>query len=77
MKRTDEQYAMEHGEYLSTSAESFMEQHNHAMAAHDRGEDHDSDGMSDAWRNLQLSIYEFRKRAARAGHEPSAVKFNR
>jgi hypothetical protein len=35
------------------------------------------DMVSDAWDGLRSAVYEFRKRAARAGHEPSAIKFNR
>jgi hypothetical protein len=31
--------------------------------------------VTEAWRGLGGAIYEFRKRAARAGHEPSAIEF--
>lgn len=74
--RDDKDFAIEFGEYLATSAEHFMAQHNHYIAAIGRKENPDGESISDAWRGLQSAIYEFRKRATRAGHKPSAEKFN-
>jgi len=79
--RDDNDYAIEFGEYLATAAEGFMEATNAVSAAQmlaDFGAAQAADEtLTEAWKCLQSAIYEFRKRAARAGHEPSAVKFNR
>jgi hypothetical protein len=75
--RDDKDFAIEFGEYLATSAEHFMAQHNQFMKALSLEQEPDRDALSDVWSGLANAIYEFRKRATRAGHKPSAEKFNR
>jgi hypothetical protein len=79
MERSDKDYAIEFGEYLATAADDFMREQNRFSALELDGDDTqaDRDAQSDAWKRLQNAVYEFRKRATRAGHEPSATKFNR
>jgi hypothetical protein len=77
--RDDKDYAIEFGEYLAKAAEELM------AAINDQAGVDDYDGglaradaaqrVTEAWRGLQEGVYEFRKRAARAGHEPSAIEF--
>jgi len=79
--RTDKDFAIEFGEYLATAADDFMAAVNHHEAAQ-RLSDFDAeqaaaDALTDHWKALQEAVYEFRKRASRAGHVPSAIKFNR
>mgnify|MGYP007007270510 CR=1 FL=1 len=77
--RDDMDFAIEFGEYLATAADHFMRVENKFTALLMDGDDTegDRDEHSDAWRGLASAIYEFRKRATRAGHKPSAEKFNR
>lgn len=79
--RDDKDFAIEFGEYLATAADDFLVALNHRDAAlrlSDFGAEQAADeALTDHWRALQDAVYEFRKRAARAGHEPSAEKFNR
>lgn len=65
--RTSVDYAIEFGRYLATAAESFMGEQNRAVEA---GEDPDADFC----RALESAIYEFRKRADRAGQETALVR---
>ena len=78
-QRTDAGYAIEFGEYLSVAAEHYLHLSNkYRDQIENRTEHHiHPDMVSDAWGALQSAVYEFRKRAARAGHKPSAIKFNR
>jgi len=60
--RTDQDFAIEFGEYLAKAAERFMDHHNsreYPSAA-------ELDEGVDRWRALQAAIHEFRKRAERA-----------
>lgn len=79
--RDDKDFAIEFGEYLATSVDDFLAALNHRDAAQrlsDFGAEQSADeALTDHWRALQSAVYEFRKRAARAGHDPSAVKLNR
>lgn len=81
MQRDDKDYAIEFGEYLAKAAERFMDSENAVEAARmlsDFGAEQDASAdHSEAWRSLESAIYEFRKRAARAGHEPPAIDLNR
>lgn len=81
MNRDDKDYAIEFGEYLATSADEFLQSCNALEASRmlsDFGAQTVAEqGHNDAWRHLTDAVYEFRKRAARAGHAPSAIKFNR
>jgi len=58
--RTPQEYAIEHGGYLATAAEAYMQAINEYSAG-----DKDSDYLSDHWRALQNAVGEFRKRVAR------------
>jgi hypothetical protein len=79
MERDDKDYAIEFGEYLAKAAREFMEAHNDIQRAQmlsDFGAATEAEArVTEAWRSLEGAIYEFRKRATRAGHEPSAVEF--
>ena len=82
MQRDDKDYAIEFGEYLATAAERFLQAVNDLDEAEIEGmdeveEQERAESRSEAWSALQSAVYEFRKRATRAGHEPSAIKFNR
>lgn len=66
-ERTAQDYAIEHGEYLATSAEQFM-----ALFGELHPPSHDD--RSDAWGGLKSAIYEFRKRAARVKSDAPAEK---
>lgn len=59
VRRSDVDYAIEFGRYLSAAAERFMADQNRAAEA---GEDPDPD----LWRALDSAIHEFRNRADRA-----------
>lgn len=78
--RTDKDYAIEFGEYLAKAAVRLMNAQNAVDAG--RMEDVDEDAQqrleqsySEAFGDVQNAVYEFRKRATRAGHEPSAIEF--
>lgn len=77
--RTDADYAIEFGEYLAAAAEHYLFTSDKYRDQVENGARHGihSDFVSDAWQGLQSAIYEFRKRATRAGHEPSAKIFSR
>jgi hypothetical protein len=77
--RTDADYAIEFGEYLAVAAENYLHTSDRYRDQVENGAKHHihPDMVSDAWQGLQSAVYEFRKRAARAGHKPSAEKFNR
>lgn len=81
MSRDDKDYAIEFGEYLATAADDFLAACNAVQSARmlsDFGaETEATQSHDDAWKTLNEAVYEFRKRAARAGHEPSATKFNK
>lgn len=70
MTRTDKDYAIEFGDYLATSAEEFLKFLNESGAS---AKAPDQSGLTDHWRGLQSSIYEFRKRAAKARANAPAV----
>lgn len=78
--RTDKDFAIEFGEYLATAAENFMDSINAFDQACMQGDflaQSVAEGdKSDGWSALRDAIYEFRKRASKAGHLPSAAKFN-
>jgi predicted GIY-YIG superfamily endonuclease len=78
-ERTDADYAIEFGEYLASAASDAIQAFNeHLRDIETMDPDEiDNDPLADALSRLRSDIYEFRKRAARAGHEPSAAKFNR
>lgn len=78
-KRTDADYAIEFGEYMAVAAEHYLHTSDKYRDQVENGARHGihPDMVSDAWQGLQSAVYEFRKRATRAGHEPSASKFNR
>lgn len=77
--RSDKDFAIEFGEYLANSVDLFMQVENKFRALELDGDDTaaDHDERADAWGAMRSAVYEFRKRAARAGHEPSAIKLNR
>lgn len=77
--RTDADYAIEFGEYMAVAAEHYLDVSDKYRDQVTNGARHHihSDMVSDAWEGLRSAVYEFRKRAARAGHKPSAEKFNR
>jgi len=77
--RTDADYAIEFGEYMAVAAERYLDVSDKYRDQVQNGARHGihPDMVSDAWDGLRSAVYEFRKRAARAGHEPSAIKFNR
>lgn len=81
MARDDKDYAVEFGEYLAKAADRFMGAVNALQAARmtsDFGAECEAEPEhTEAWRGLREAIYEFRKRATRAGHQPSAELFNR
>lgn len=58
--RSPKDFAIEFGEYLAQAAEQFQDMMQDVLKG-----DYDQDAMSDAWRNLDGAIYEFRKRAKR------------
>ena len=55
-ERTNQDYAIEFGEYLAKAAEEFMAEQNRASMA---------DGLpcAESWLGLRLAIHEFRKLA--------------
>jgi hypothetical protein len=61
--RSDTDYAIEFGRYLTTAAENFMQSHNECMTFQAGC---DCDALCDRWKALESAIYEFRKRADRA-----------
>ncbi len=79
--RSDKDFAIEFGEYLATAADDFLDACNAVQSANmlsDFGAQQSASELhNDCWAALRDAVYEFRKRAARAGHEPSAIKFNR
>lgn len=81
MARDDKDYAIEFGEYLAVAAKRFMDACDAVEAAQmlsDFGAATLAEPeYSEAWSKLGEALYEFRKRAARSGHEPSAVEFAR
>lgn len=81
MARDDKEYAIEFGEYLAKAAERFMEAVNALQAARmlsDFGAEMKAEPEhTEAWKGLGEAVYEFRKRATRAGHEPSAAIFSK
>lgn len=78
-QRTDADYAIEFGEYLAVAAEHYLDVSGKYRDQVENGARHGihPDHVSDAWSSLKSAVYEFRKRATRAGHAPSAEKFNR
>lgn len=81
VERDDKDYAIEFGEYLAKAAVQFMDAINASQAARmlsDFGAQTEAEEVeTDAWKGLREAVYEFRKRATRAGHEPSAVEFSK
>jgi hypothetical protein len=77
--RTDADYAIEFGEYMAVAAEHYLDVLDKYRDQVENGREHHihPDMVSDAWSGLRSAVYEFRKRATRAGHEPSAKNFNR
>jgi hypothetical protein len=65
VRRTEQDYAIEHGEYLAKSAERFQQVLNVVLQANVDGNEVDYDHMNDVWNALSSAIYEFRKRARR------------
>jgi hypothetical protein len=66
MTRSYKDYAIEHGEYLATAAESFLRVLNEEAKAEESGESRNTEIINDHWMSLTSAIYEFRKRAKRA-----------
>ena len=65
--RTDKDYAIEFGEYLAAAS-------SHLLRKLDVRNDMPLDAeLNDALSAVCKAAYEFRKRAARAGHAPSAI----
>jgi hypothetical protein len=70
--RTAKDYAIEHGGYLATAAETYLNAKNaYDMAvagyADENSEVPNSDELSDCHQALRVAIFEFRKRAEKAG----------
>jgi hypothetical protein len=63
-ERSDEDYAIEHAEYLAKAAEFYLDTRNLADAASDDEEAFDPQRLYDANNALRSAIYEFRKRSA-------------
>lgn len=78
-QRTDADYAIEFGEYMAVAAEHYLDVSDKYRDQVENGARHNihRDMVSDAWGGLRSAVYEFRKRATRAGHEPSAKLFNK
>lgn len=66
-ERTDKDYAIEFGGYLANAAERFMQHHNEKV--YPTAEN--ADVGVELWRGLKSAIYEFRKRAKKAGEKNS------
>ena len=74
IKRTPEQYAIEHAEYLANAAERFLQSFNDFTRLDTVGveisqtvRDNCLQTLTESFRELSIRIYEFRKRAARVG----------
>lgn len=68
-ERSGKDYAIEHGGYLATAAQNYLEEKNrYDMAAAGLADEEvaDSDSLADHHSALWSAIYEFRKRAERA-----------
>ena len=85
MARDEKDYAIEFGEYLAKAAERYVEAIIASdMAAEtalidfdDEKQDAAMQAAGEAGSALVRAVYEFRKRAAHAGHEPSALEFRK
>ncbi|APQ14613.1 hypothetical protein BJP27_24510 (plasmid) [Pseudomonas oryzihabitans] len=71
---TDEQRAIEHGRYLASSADRFLDTLNKAYNPETEETDLGSDEVSDSRHALANSVHEFRKRADRAMPLPRDVE---
>lgn len=76
LERTPQDYAIEHGGYLATAAESYMNAVQEFAKNEELGDGGDPDIVSDCFRGLKDAIYEFRKRAEKAMRNAEAKPAN-
>jgi hypothetical protein len=61
--RSDKDFAIEFGGYLANSSDRFLD----AVQGYLRGDEGGDDLLAERWKALDSAIYEFRKRAKKAG----------